>query len=154
MTTLIDSAPERKPSASRFYAIAWRWHFYAGLYVAPFLIMLALTGLAMVFFTGFQTRLGMTVHVTPQNQVQAVTVQAKAALDAFPGATLNEYVAPPTRDVASWFAVTHAGVTEMVAVDPYTATVIKTVDKDSTVFAWAEQDPWHFADRRRWRSLD
>ena len=41
---------ERQPSsltagssrlAGRFYAAVWRWHFYAGLYVIPFLIMLA-----------------------------------------------------------------------------------------------------------------
>ena len=33
----------------RFYITAWRWHFYAGLYVAPFLIMLAVTGLIMLW---------------------------------------------------------------------------------------------------------
>jgi uncharacterized iron-regulated membrane protein len=139
MTTTLSSAPLRANNVSRFYAIAWRWHFYAGLYVVPFLVMLSLTGLAMVFFTGFQTRLGMTVYVTPQSQVQPVTVQAKAALDSVPGAALNEYIAPPTREVASWFAVTHSGATEMVAVDPYTSAVLNTVNKDHTVFAWANK---------------
>lgn len=57
--------------------------------------MLSLTGLAMVFFTGFQTRLGMAVHVVPQSQVQAFSAQAKSALAAIPGGTLNEYIAPP-----------------------------------------------------------
>jgi uncharacterized iron-regulated membrane protein len=27
-----------------FYNLAWRWHFYAGLFVAPFMVLLALTG--------------------------------------------------------------------------------------------------------------
>lgn len=27
----------------------WRWHFYAGLYSIPFLIMLAITGLMMLY---------------------------------------------------------------------------------------------------------
>ena len=31
------------------YAAVWRWHFYAGLYTAPFLVVLALTGLMMLF---------------------------------------------------------------------------------------------------------
>ena len=82
-------APERQPGASRFYAMAWRWHFYAGLYVVPFLVMLALTGLVMVFFTGFQSRLGMTVHVAPQAQVQPVTAQAQAALAHLPRTPLG-----------------------------------------------------------------
>jgi uncharacterized iron-regulated membrane protein len=30
------------------HAAVWRWHFYAGLYVAPFLIILACTGLVML----------------------------------------------------------------------------------------------------------
>ena len=32
-----------RPTPS-FYNLAWRWHFYAGLFVAPFMILLALTG--------------------------------------------------------------------------------------------------------------
>lgn len=41
-----SAAPARAPSSSRFYAAAWRWHFYAGLFVVPFLTILAVTGLA------------------------------------------------------------------------------------------------------------
>ena len=40
--------PSRLPA---FHAVAWRWHFYAGLYVVPFLLMLALTGAADRFFS-------------------------------------------------------------------------------------------------------
>jgi len=60
MNTPLDPPAPSVPASRlpRFYAVAWRWHFYAGLYVVPFLLMLALTGLVMVFFTGFQDRLG------------------------------------------------------------------------------------------------
>lgn len=141
MTSSTDTSPPavRQPTAANLYAIAWRWHFYSGLFVVPFLFMLAATGLVMVYFTGFQSRLGNLVHVEPQNTVKAITVQAQAALDAYPGATLKEYIAPKSRDVASWFVVTHQGATQAVAVDPYSAKVLKTVDKDNTVFAWAEK---------------
>src|SRR5574343_483865 len=33
----------------RYYTVAWRWHFYAGLLVAPFMIMLAITGMIYLF---------------------------------------------------------------------------------------------------------
>jgi len=70
-----DASPlEANPSKgrdSRFYATAWSWQFYAGLYVVPFLLMLAITGSVMVFFTGFHSRLGLLVHVAPQAQTQA-----------------------------------------------------------------------------------
>jgi uncharacterized iron-regulated membrane protein len=133
------SAPVRASSSSRFYAAAWRWHFYSGLFVVPFLTILAVTGLVMVYFTGFQSRLGNLVYVQPQNTIQAVTAQASAVLNEFPGATLKEYIAPKEKDVSAWFVVTRNRATEAVAVDPYTARVLKAVDKESTIFAWAEK---------------
>ena len=47
MTDITSNAlPSHDGTLSReFYIAAWRWHFYAGLYVAPFLVMLAVTGL-------------------------------------------------------------------------------------------------------------
>ena len=38
MTTVSDFSPDlasRTTLSRRFYITAWRWHFYAGLYVAP-----------------------------------------------------------------------------------------------------------------------
>lgn len=37
---------ERKPS---FYQAVWRWHFYAGLIFAPFILILAVTGSVYLF---------------------------------------------------------------------------------------------------------
>lgn len=131
--------PDPTASLGRFHLLAWRWHFYAGLYVVPFLLMLAVTGLVMVFFTGFQNRLGMTIQVTPQAQTATITAQAQAVLARLPGAQLKEYVAPKSAQVPAWFAVKVDGRVASVAVNPYTAEVLRTVDKDNTVFAWAEK---------------
>ena len=38
-----------KQPKPNFYNLAWRWHFYAGLFVAPFMVMLALTGIIYLF---------------------------------------------------------------------------------------------------------
>jgi uncharacterized iron-regulated membrane protein len=125
---------------SRFHAVAWRWHFCAGLFVVPFLLMLALTGLVMVFFTGFQTRLGPEVTVQATDQAPLpVSAQASAVLELRSQATLREYIAPATPAHASWFVVARDGVTEAVAVDPYTAQVLRLLDKEHTAFAWAEK---------------
>ncbi|GLS16716.1 PepSY-associated TM helix domain-containing protein [Hydrogenophaga electricum] len=133
------AAAPRQPALGRFHALAWRWHFYAGLYVVPFLLMLAVTGLVMVFFTGFQTRLGMKIVVSPQAQTVPVSTQAEAALAQWPQGQLRSYLAPKTATAPSWFDVGVDGRTESVAVDPYTASVIRVVNKEDTVFAWAEK---------------
>ena len=43
---------------NKFYFAAWRWHFYAGLYVIPFFIMLAVTGLMMLWLAFLDGRDG------------------------------------------------------------------------------------------------
>ncbi|MGA9230613.1 MAG: PepSY domain-containing protein, partial [Exiguobacterium oxidotolerans] len=42
-------AKSAKQKASSFYRTVWRWHFYAGIIFAPFLIMLAVTGSIYLF---------------------------------------------------------------------------------------------------------
>ena len=35
--------------STSFYRTVWRWHFYAGLFVLPFMISLAVTGALYLF---------------------------------------------------------------------------------------------------------
>lgn len=35
--------------AGRLYRTIWRWHFYAGLFVVPFILLLALPGAIYLF---------------------------------------------------------------------------------------------------------
>ena len=111
-------------STSKLYLAAWRWHFYAGLYVIPFFAVLAVTGMAMAWIAYIDGRDGERIAVVPQAVAQAVSVQADAALSAIPGGTLRQYVAPRAADLAAIFRVDLDGKATMVAVDPYTATVL------------------------------
>lgn len=76
------------------YRTIWRWHFYAGLFVMPMVLILALTGAAYLFkpqvdrweergFRGLPT----AGAVSPDDQV-------KAALAAFPGSRFHSYRLP------------------------------------------------------------
>ena len=41
----------------RFYNIFWRWHFYAGLFIAPLLITLTLSGIGYLFYTNVENQM-------------------------------------------------------------------------------------------------
>jgi len=110
--------------ANKFYLAAWRWHFYAGLYVIPFFMMLAVTGMAMAWIAHVDGRDGERTAVTVQDTVRPVSEQAQAALASIPGSTLVQYVAPRTADVAAIFRVDTGEVATMVVVDPYTVDVL------------------------------
>ncbi|WP_417434827.1 PepSY-associated TM helix domain-containing protein [Hoeflea sp.] len=119
------SVQDRAPaSTSKFYLAAWRWHFYAGLYVIPFFMVLAVTGMAMAWIAYIDGRDGERIAVVPQQVAQSVSAQADAALAVIPGGALRQYVAPRADDLAAIFRVDLDGKATMVAVDPYSATVL------------------------------
>lgn len=137
MTTLDTNAP-LDTGANKLYFAAWRWHFYAGLFVIPFLTILALTGMAMLWIAWIDGRDGERTAVVPQDTIPAISVQADAAVQAVPGGTLVQYVAPRTPDVAALFRVDQGDEATMVAVDPYTATVIDTFPRRSGWYDFAD----------------
>ncbi|MEO6918494.1 MAG: PepSY domain-containing protein [Collimonas sp.] len=57
--------------SSRNYRILWRWHFYAGLFVMPFLMVLAITGSIYVFKPQIENILyGDMLHVAASGQTR------------------------------------------------------------------------------------
>lgn len=119
---------------AKLYRAAWRWHFYAGLYVIPFFIMLATTGLLMMWIAFIDGRDGERTSVVPQDTPLAVSVQAQAALEAFPNSTLVQYVAPRADDLAALFRVGTDDGAMMVVLDPYTAEVLETFPRRSGIY--------------------
>jgi uncharacterized iron-regulated membrane protein len=115
----------------RFYLAAWRWHFYAGLYVAPFLVMLAVTGLAMMYIAVFDGRDGehIAVSVPPSAVSLSVVEQSEKALGAVSGGTLVEWIKPASADRASVFRIAVEGGQSMVAIDPYSGAILETWDR-------------------------
>ncbi|ROV56154.1 PepSY-associated TM helix domain-containing protein [Neisseria chenwenguii] len=111
--------------ASRRYLAVWRWHFYAGLFVAPFLMLLAATGLAMLLFANITGKEGERMTVAPQAVAKPLSVQAEAARGALKSetASVSQYFAPRAENMVAVFRVDDGGASKMVAVDPYTAEV-------------------------------
>lgn len=141
MTIISDTraAPVSTGLARRFYTTAWRCHFYAGLYVAPFLIMLAVTGLIMLWSAVLVGRDGEKAFtVTPAASQVLVSQQADAALAAVPGSSLVQYIAPRTPEGAAVFRVTAGEAATMVAVDPYTGTVLGSWERRNGLYDLAD----------------
>ncbi len=110
----------------RFYAAVWRWHFYAGLYVIPFLVVLAVTGLIMLWVSAIDGRDGENrISVVPQGTPLSVAVQAEAARAAVTDGMLKQYLSPRAPDRAALFRVDRGETATMVAVNPYTGAVVE-----------------------------
>jgi uncharacterized iron-regulated membrane protein len=84
------SLPQRDAVAStRLYRAIWRWHFYAGLIVVPFLITPAVTGLIMVFGNSIESFLGKKHYVAPGGERASIVQQALVAQSAVPKTILG-----------------------------------------------------------------
>ncbi|MDW3224061.1 MAG: PepSY domain-containing protein [Paracoccaceae bacterium] len=136
--TSIDISAQPNGGANKLYFAAWRWHFYAGLFVIPFLAILAITGASMLWIAWIDGRDGERTGVSPQEVVAPISQQAEAALAAVPDGTLMQYVAPRTEDVAALFRVDDGEDATMVAVDPYTAQVIEIFPRRSGWYDFAD----------------
>ena len=132
---LLMSRQNQKPKNSQHYFTVWRWHFYSGIFIAPFLIILACTALGMLFMSNTTGRDYDRLTVTPQTTVQTpVSTQAKAALESTPDSTLIKYIAPREPDTVALFQVRSDSQDNMVAIDPYTADIVKSIPTKSNLY--------------------
>lgn len=85
----------KRLTAKQLYSILWRWHFYAGIFAIPFVIILAITGAIYLFkpqideFNSAPYR-----HLSITGEPAPADAQVAAALAAVPGATLSAYELP------------------------------------------------------------
>lgn len=103
------------------YRAVWRWHFYAGLLVAPILLLLAITGSLYLFDREFENWWDADfakVEVARQRQTLASQEAVVQAVD--PAATVKRVVLPyDADDTAKWLLQGLDGRKHEVHVDPY-----------------------------------
>lgn len=135
ISAIADAAGQ--PSSTRLYRSVWRWHFYAGLVVVPFLIVMALTGIVMLYGNSVETLLGAKHWVAPGGERATLLVQSEAALAAVPGSSVKLVVEPASPERATVVVLDADGKNIVVSVDPHGPTVVDTIVKDDTWFYWA-----------------
>ncbi|WP_170414676.1 PepSY-associated TM helix domain-containing protein [Ruegeria arenilitoris] len=124
----LGDTPAQNTAAQKFYFAAWRWHFYAGIFVIPFLIILAVTGLMMMLITQYDGRDGEKIAVEVQGTALPISQQAEFALTELPG-TVVEWIGPKATDLATVFRIKTEAGQRLVAVDPYAGEVLQIWDR-------------------------
>jgi uncharacterized iron-regulated membrane protein len=120
----------RSATGDRLYRIVWRWHFYAGMIVAPALIVVAATGALYIFKDELEAVLhpGVT-YVEPAAERVSYEKQLAAARAAMPKPVtigLVQVFANPRRATA----VAMAGEKfQMGYVDPYRGRFLGAIEQ-------------------------
>ncbi len=117
------------------YRAVWRWHFYAGLLVLPFMILLAVTGGLYLFHNEIENAWYRDLrHVEPAAApALAPSALAGAALRAHPG-TLAKYLPPATPDAAAQVVIKPPGGDSLsVYINPYSGQVLGALPERGTL---------------------
>lgn len=130
MTTTIENtgaAPAAPAILSGAYRTVWRWHFYAGLLVLPFLMLLALTG-GLYLFKGEID--GLAYRGLSQVEARPGTASPDrwvAAAEAGTGGRVAHVLVPARPDQAARLTVNLPdGAKRTAFVDPHDARLIGT----------------------------
>lgn len=131
------AAKPRKGAASSLYRAVWRWHFYAGLLILPFMITMAISGSIYIFREEVDALIHADfkrVHIMEGQELSPHEI-ITAALTAQPGVAVK-YTDPPADDFSTEITVQPATGSRMaVYVDQYTGKVLE-VRPDRSTFSW------------------
>lgn len=134
----MTNIPSPAQGTNKLYFTAWRWHFYAGLYVVPFLLMLAITGFFMMLLTTYLPEYGDRLAVA-QGKALSIEVQTAAAIAAVDGGTgAREYITPYGPKLAARVTVTGGPKDMVVAIDPNSGAILRQTPEGETWNAFFE----------------
>lgn len=120
-----ERAAAPPPTSSALYRAVWRWHFYAGLLVLPFMLLLAVTGALYLLKDEINDALYghlRLVEARPGATLPASDLLARATA-AVPGEAVA-YLPPATSSRSAEVKVATAEGKRAVFLDPYTGSVL------------------------------
>jgi uncharacterized iron-regulated membrane protein len=123
------SAGVRVAAASRQWRSIWRVHFYAGMFAMPFIVLMAVTGLVILYTDPIQdlTEGDLRTVEAPVGPSEFVSFdeQAAAVESVYSDGAVLDLTPPARADRASRFFVDDGSVNGIhVFVDPYTGEVL------------------------------
>jgi uncharacterized iron-regulated membrane protein len=133
-TIEIEKTDDRK-----FYRAVWRWHFYAGLLVAPLMVILSVTGIIYLFkpqLDGLMYGDRMFVEVAPDKVSPAD--QLKTVETRYPQAKVLKFRPNWEADRSSEFDILTTDERDLkIFVNPYTNRVLGELDNRNNLQYYA-----------------
>lgn len=125
------SKPARNGLSDAYRAV-WRWHFYAGLFVMPVLMLMALTGAMYLFKPEIEDAVYRDMAVV-QPGARTVSPDRWVASAERNGGTASSVLVSDRPDRAVRVTVRQDGETRIAFVDPYSAALNGTVRGDGVM---------------------
>ena len=119
------SSDDVQRSSARWRSV-WRIHFYSGMFAMPFLLLMAITGLVILYTQPIEDLSQADIRLVDRgDQMMSFDTQAAAVATAYPDAVLGDLTPPAASNRATRFFVDDgSGAGLHVFVDPYRGEVL------------------------------
>lgn len=116
---------EKKVNSRSWYQAVWRWHFYAGLFAAPFLIILAFSGAVYLFKPQIESMLYQSQFEVEEVREERIASSGiiGAVQDSYPEAMITALKIYEEEERTAEVSVMDRSIAKSVYVDPYTGKV-------------------------------
>ncbi|UOQ84077.1 PepSY-associated TM helix domain-containing protein [Gracilibacillus salinarum] len=133
--TVKQSVDKRKNA--NIYKAIWRWHFYAGVFFAPLLIFLTITGGIYLFKPQIEDFIYHDLYyVDEQEQTVSVNKQINEVKEQYPNASINSFTPSYQGDKSSVIGITKNGKSMSVYVNPYDASIKGSINENERFMAF------------------
>src|SRR4028118_316177 len=141
LNSVLNPSLVAEPPSNRFYRTVWRWHFYAGLFVIPFMLILSVTGIIYLFKPQLDAVMyHHQMFVQPADVVMPYTQQVEAAQRIYPDATVTKFTTSVAPERSAEVTLTTSDErTLAVFVNPYTAEILGDRDENNNLQAIARK---------------
>ena len=119
------------------YRAVWRWHFYAGLFCIPFVIVLSISGLIYLFKPQIEAWSDRNYdNLQISGSIKPASQQIAAAIEAVPGSRFGNYELPAFATSSARIVVTTEESSIRAYIHPETLHVLHTVPDDERFMRW------------------
>jgi uncharacterized iron-regulated membrane protein len=113
---------------SQLYRTIWRWHFYAGFFCIPFILVLSITGTIYLFKPQYESWVDADInHLSDVTNRKLPSEQVEKAMEAF-NASFMGFELAPTENGANRIDVRNATGVQRVTLHPSSLAVLETFD--------------------------
>lgn len=131
---------KKKKDRRLIYRSIWRWHMYAGIIIAPFLLILAITGSMYLFKPQIEGFLYRDYH-NVENLGEKLTDSAivSTVKNDHPDATVTRYRPGESDTRSAEVKINENGTSYTIFVDPYNGKIIGTLDDQHRIIDRVEE---------------
>ncbi|MBX7174635.1 MAG: PepSY domain-containing protein [Pyrinomonadaceae bacterium] len=127
-----------KTPENHFYRVVWRWHFYAGLFVVPFMVILSVTGIIYLFKPNTDALMyGKLMFVEVGQTAFSPAEQLETVKKAYPNAKVLKFRPNWEAERSCEFDILNENHELKIFVNPYTNQVLGELDTKNNLQHYA-----------------